>query len=132
MVGSGNAGLWWPAHVSSSSPTMAGGGGRGMRERSRDGGVSVPIYRPEGSWAKLLVLGGGRSGLGRLDGEVTEGAAADCMAERRGSSGRRRGRVPARGGAKGQARWPWRAPSGPLGRGHAVDEVHWRCTGERR
>jgi hypothetical protein len=111
---------------------MAGGGGRGMREGSRDDGVSGPIYRMEGSWAKLLVPGGGRSGLGRLDGEVAEGTAADCMAGRRGGSGRRRGRVPVRGRAKVQARWPWRAPSGPLGRGRAVDEVHRRRTGERR
>jgi len=88
-----------------------------MREGSRDDGVSGPIYRPEGSWAKLLVLGGGRSGLGRL--AWRGGVAA-------------RGRVPARGGAKEQARWPWRAPSGPLGRGRAVDEVHRRRTGERQ
>ena len=102
MVELGNAGLGWPARASSSSPAMVGGGGRGRRAGSRDGGVSGPIYRPEGSWAKLLVLGGGRSGLGWLDGEVTEGAAADCMAGRRGSLGRRWGRVPARGGAKGR------------------------------
>jgi len=48
-----------------------------------------------------MVPRGGRSGPGWLDGEVAEGAAADCMAGRRGGSGRRRGRVPARGRAKG-------------------------------
>ena len=32
------------------------------------------------------------------------------------------------GGAKGQARWRWRASLGPLGRGRAVDEVHRRRT----
>ena len=111
---------------------MADGGGRGRREGSRDGGVSSPMYRLEGSWARLMAPGGGRSGPGRLDSEVEEGAAADCMAGRRGSSGRRRGRVPERGRAKGQARWPWRAPSGPLGPERAMDEVHRRCTGERR
>ena len=94
-------GLGWPAHVSSSSPAMAGGGGRGRREGSRDGGGSGPIYRREGSRAKLMAPGGGRSGPGRLDGEVAEGAAADCMAGRHGGSGRHRGRVPARGRAKG-------------------------------
>ena len=35
--------------------------------------------------------------------------AASCMAGRRGGSGVRRGRVLAWGGAKGQARWRWRA-----------------------
>ena len=32
------------------------------------------------------------------------------------------------GGAKGQARWRWRVPLGPLGHGRAVDEVHRRRT----
>ena len=73
---------------------MAGGGGRGRREGSRDGGVSSPIYRLECSWARLMAPGGGRSGPERLDGEVAEGAVADCMAGRCGGSGRRRGRVP--------------------------------------
>ena len=61
---------------------MADDGGRGRRDGSRDGGVSSPIYRLEGSWARLVVPGGGRSGPGRLDGEVAEGAAAGCMAGR--------------------------------------------------
>ena len=112
---------------------MADGGGRGRREGSRDGGVSSPMYRLEGSWARLMAPGGGRSGPRRLDGEVAEGVVADYMAGRRGGLGRRRGCVPVRGRAKGQARWPWRAPSGPLGRGRAVDEVHrWRMAGGGR
>ena len=32
------------------------------------------------------------------------------------------------GGAKGQAKWRWSAPLGPLGCGRAVDEVHRRIT----
>ena len=46
----------------------------------------------------------------------------------RGGSGGRQGRVLAWGGAKGQARWRWRVPLGPLGHGRAVDEVHRRRT----
>jgi hypothetical protein len=111
---------------------MADDGRRGRRDGSRDGGVSSPIYRLEGSWTRLMAPGGGRSGPGMLDGEVAEGAAADCVAGRCGGSGRRRGSVPARGRAKGQARGPWRAPLGPLGRGRAMDEVHRRRMGERR
>ena len=61
---------------------MAVGGGREEERRSRDGGGSGPIYRREGSRAKLMAPGGGRSGPGRLDGEVAEGAAAGCMAGR--------------------------------------------------
>ena len=49
------------------------------------------------------------------------------MAGQRGGSGGPQGRVSSWGGAKGQARWRWRALLGPLGRGRAVDEVHrWR------
>ena len=61
---------------------MAGGGGWGRREGSRNGGVSSPIYRLEGSWARLMTPGGGRSGPRWLDGEVAEGAAADCISGR--------------------------------------------------
>jgi hypothetical protein len=32
-----------------------------------------------------MAPGGGRSGMGRLDGEVAEGAEAECMAGRRGA-----------------------------------------------
>jgi hypothetical protein len=64
---------------------MAGGGGKERREGSRDGGVSSPIYRLEGSRAKRIVPGGGRSGPGQLDGEVAEGAVARRMAGRRGA-----------------------------------------------
>ena len=78
---------------------MAGGGGRGRREGSRDGGVSSHIYRLEGSWARLMVPGGGRSGLGRLDGEVANGAAAGCMAGRRGALPEGQGRVASEGRA---------------------------------
>ena len=65
---------------------MADGGGRGRREGSRDGGVSSHIYRLEGSRARLMASGRGRSGPRRLDGEVAEGAAADCMAGRLGEA----------------------------------------------
>ena len=99
-----------------------------MREGSRDGGVSGPIYRPEGSWAKLLAPGGGRSGLGRLDGEVAEGAAADCMA----------GGVAARGGV-GDAclreEGPRSRPGGlgGLPRVHLAADASWtRSTGDVR
>ena len=101
MVGWGNVCLGWPARASSSSPAMAGGGGRGKRERegSRDGGGSGPIYRREGSRAKLMAPGGGRSGPGRLDGEVAEGAAAGCMAGRCVALPEGPGRVSGGGGA---------------------------------
>ena len=77
---------------------MAGGGGRGRREGSRDGGVSCPIYRLEGSWARLMAPRGGRSGPGWLDGEVAEGAVAQHMAGRRGTLPDGQGHV-ASGGA---------------------------------
>jgi hypothetical protein len=77
---------------------MASGGGRGRREGSRDGGGSGPIYRLEGSRAKRMALGRGRSGLGRLDGEVAEGAVARHMAGRRSTLPDGQGRM-ASGGA---------------------------------
>ena len=78
---------------------MADGGGRGRREGSRDGGVPGPIYRLEGSRAKRMVPGGGRSGLGWLDGEVAEGAVARHMAGRRGAFLVGQGRVASEGRA---------------------------------
>ena len=78
---------------------MADGGGRGRGEGSRDGGGSSPIYRREGSRAKQMAPGGGRSGPGRLDGEVAEGAAAGSMAGRHGSLPEGQGRVASEGRA---------------------------------
>ena len=78
---------------------MADGEGRGRREGSRDGGGSGPIYRREGSRAKLMAPGGGRSGPGRLNGEVAEGAVARRMARRRGASPAGQGRVASDGRA---------------------------------
>ena len=49
-----------------------------------------------------VVTGGGRFGPGRLDGERAEEAAALRRPGCRGGSGRRLGRVCARGGAKGR------------------------------
>ena len=74
---------------------MAGGGGRARREGSRDIGGSGPIYRLEGSRAKRMAPGGGRSGSGWLDGEVAEGA----VARRRGALPDGQGRVASGGGA---------------------------------
>ena len=78
---------------------MAGGGGKGRREGSRDCGVSGPIYRLEGFGAKQIAPGGGRSVPGRLDGEVAEGATAGCMAGRRGALPEGQGRVASEGRA---------------------------------
>ena len=91
----------------------------------RDGGGSGAIYRPESTWARGVASGGGWFGPGRLDGGLAERAAALRMAGRRGSSGGRLGRVLAWGGAKGQARWRWRASLVHL----AVDELWTRSTG---
>ena len=97
------------------------------REVARRRG-SGATYRPESTWARGVASGGGRFGPGRLDGGRAERAAALRMARWRGGSGGRQGRVLAWGGAKGQARWRWRASPGPFGRGRAVDEVHRRRT----
>jgi len=99
VVGWGNVGLGWPARASLVSPAMADVGGRGRREGSRDGGVSCPIYRLEGSWARLMAPRGGRSGPGWLDGEVAEGAAAGCMVGQRGAVPEGQGRVASEGRA---------------------------------
>jgi len=125
------------------------GGGRSARARSRRPWRTVEEVRKRGSHATAGVLGlfigerspgRGERHLGKAE-LAREGSAArwrseqvaSCMAGRRGSSGVRRGRVLAWGGAKRQARWRWRAPSGPLGRGRAVDEVHrWRTAGGGR
>jgi hypothetical protein len=107
---------------------MADGGRREKKGKSRDGGaLGLLIGR--------RATGRGEWRLGKVDlvqGDSTAGwrseQAALRMAERRGGSGGRQGRVLAWGGAKGQAGWRWRVPLGPLGRRRAVDEVHWRRT----
>ena len=110
---------------------LTGHGGRWRegegREVARRRG-SGATYRPQSTWARGVASGGGWFGPGRLDGGGRSEQAASCMAGRRGSSGVPQGRVSSWGGAKGQARWCWRAPLGPLGRGRAVDEVHRRRT----
>ena len=58
-VRGGNVGRRQPVRASSSSPAMVGGGGRGKREGSRDGGGSGPIYRLEGFEAKQVRSGEG-------------------------------------------------------------------------
>ena len=107
---------------------MADGGRREKERKSRDGGV-LGLFIGERSPER------GERRLGEVDlvwGNSTAGwrseQAALRMAGRRGGSGVRRGRVLAWGGAKGQARWRWRASLGPLDRGRAVDEVHRRRT----
>src|SRR6185503_15371147 len=75
-------------------------GGEGARLWSSGGS-----YRPRSSWAREVVSGGGRFGPGRLDGERAEEAAALRRPGCRGGSGSGLGRVCARGGAKGRARW---------------------------
>ena len=79
--------------------------------------------------------GRGERRLGKVDlvrGDSTASwrsvQAASCMVGRRGGSGGSQRRVSSWGGAKGQARWRWRAPLGPLGRGRTMDEVHRRRT----
>jgi hypothetical protein len=74
---------------------MAGGGGRGRREGSRDGGGSGPIYRLEGSRAKLMAPGGGQSSPGctqRRGGGHRGGAAHGGVAWRVASRPRARGK----------------------------------------
>ena len=115
---------------------LAGHGGRrkegGEREVARRRG-SRATYRPESTWARGVLSGGGWFGPGRLDGGGRSEQAASCMAGRRGSSGVPQGRVSSWGDAKGQARWRWRGSLGPFGRGRAVDKVHrWRTAGGRR
>ena len=107
---------------------MADGGRREKKGKSRDGGaLGLLIGR--------RATGRGEWRLGKVDlvqGDSTAGwrseQAALRMAGHRGGSGGRQGRVLAWGGAKGQAKWRWRASLGPLGRGRAVDEVHQRRT----
>ena len=123
---------------------MWGCGGRSARARSRRPWRMLEEGRRRGNRATAGVLGlfigerspgRGERRLGKAE-LAWEGSAASwrieqavsCMAGRRGGLGVRRGRVLAWGGAKRQARWRWRASSGPLGRGRALDEVHRRRT----
>ena len=74
---------------------MVGGGGRGRREGSRDGGGSGPIYRLEGFRAKLMEPGGGRSSPGRArwqGGRQRGGAAHGGVVWRVASRPRARGK----------------------------------------
>ena len=101
------------------------------REVARQRG-SGATYRPESTWAKGVAYGRSIwSGATRpRAGGASSGAAHGGAMWR---LGRAQGRVSSWGGAKGQARWRWRAPLGPHGRGRAVDEVHRRRTaGGRR
>ena len=66
---------------------------------------SRATYRPESTWVRGVVPGGGGFGSGAHDGERAERPAALRVAGRRGGSGERLGRVCAWGGAKGRARW---------------------------
>ena len=72
-------------------------GGEGARRWSSGGS-----YRPRSSWAREVVFGGSRFCPERLDGERAEEVAALRRPGCRGGSGRRLGRVCARGGAKGR------------------------------
>ena len=53
---------------------MADGGRREKEGKSHDGGGSGAIYRREESWVRGAASGEGRTGLGRLGGEVAERA----------------------------------------------------------
>ena len=75
---------------------LAGHGGRREEEEGGEAAQrrgSRATYRPESTWAREVVSGGGRFGPGRLDGERAERAAALRMAGRRVGSGERLGRV---------------------------------------
>ena len=56
---------------------MADGGRREKERKSRDGGGSRAIYRREESWARGAASGEGRTGLGRLGGELAERAGGE-------------------------------------------------------
>ena len=109
---------------------MADGGRRDKEGKSRDGevlGILIGQRAPGRGYWRL-----GKVDLVRGDSTASwrSEQAASCMAGWRGGSGGPQGRVSSWGCAKGQARWRWRAPLGPLGRGRAVDEVHrWRTAG---
>ena len=118
--------------VAQSIACDAGEGGAGEVTFSRAGlALGVYIAAEERGGARLLRLGGNA----RL-GAVGTGRPARWRRWRaegwRGGVSRRLGCVGAWGAAKGQDKWLWRAPSGPLGRGRAMDEVHRRRTGERQ
>ena len=108
------------------------------------GGRAGEVVCPHARAGSMVYIGVGETvgvGLFRLGGNARLGAVRTRRPARwrrwraegcRGGVSRRLGRVCAQGGAKGQDRWPWRALSGPLGRGRTVDEVHRRRTGGRR
>ena len=125
----------WRRLVGAAQSIAGDGGGGGAGEVAfAPAGLALAVYIGAGETergASLLRLGGNA-----LPGKVGAGLPASGrrwqLAGCRGGGRAGLGRVSAQGGAKGQARWPWRAPSGPLGRGRAVDEVHRRRTGERQ
>ena len=104
---------------------MADGGGREKEGKSRDGGAL-------GLLIGQRAPGRGEWRLGEVDfvrGDSTASGrseqAASCMAGRHGGSGGPQGRVSSWGGAKGQARWRWRASLVHL----AADAPWTRSTG---
>ena len=104
---------------------MADGGRREKKGKSRDGGaLGLLIGRRatgRGEWrlGEVDLVRGDSTASGRSE------QAALRMAGRRGSSGGRLGRVLAWEGAKGQARWRWRASLVHL----AADAPWTRSTG---
>ena len=98
-------------------------GGEAARRRDSRG-----TYRPESTWARGVVSGGGWFGLGRLDSERAEraGDAAHGWAawQLRRASGTR----VSVGRCQGAGQVVLEGFPGPLGRGRTVDEVHRRRT----
>ena len=98
-------------------------GGEAARRWSSGG-----TCRPESSWERGVVTGGGRFGPGGLDSERAEEAAALRLAEvswRLGEASGMRVRVRR---CQGASQVVLGGFSGPFGRGRAMDEVHRRRT----
>ena len=68
------------------------------------------LYRPKSSWVRNGMTGGGRFGPGESTASGRSGSGAAHGWGCRGGSGSGLGRVWAWEGAKGRARWHWRAP----------------------
>ena len=101
---------------------MANGGMREKEGKSRDGGVLGLLIGQRAPGRGYWRLGKVELVRGDSTASWRSEQAASCMAGQRGGSGGPQG-CDSCGGAKGQARWRWRAPLGPLGHGRAVDEV---------
>ena len=84
-------------------------GGRRKEEKPRDGGALGVLIGQRAPRRVEWRLGEADSVRGGSTAGWWSERAALRMAGRRGSSGGRLGRVLAWGGAKGQARWCWRA-----------------------